>query len=280
MNKRAGLKRIAISLTPQQIALSFVARIQKFDSLKSYSASLFEQWDDVPPLDELLEQLQESVEFAMPKQSDKEVGRAVRAALKEAIFRCLLHQNVLELVAQEERVLALLLLLQNEQLGRILTSSIAEMSVEPHDVLILKERCQYFVQTVEAFAMQLHALSTAIKSLEDRYFQGTEILFQESRHLMPQMMEQLEQAVSIYDSLVGPGCSWAGPRIDLDALCEAGCRKALAMSADLVDAAKSDTLAYLGDRTASHQIARRIAERVAAKHRQTKSQGGPPLSVQ
>jgi hypothetical protein len=279
MNKRSRrLKRIAAALTPQQVGLAFVARIQKFDSLSSYSASLFEQWDDVPPLDELLEQLQESVEFAMPKQLDQEVGRAVRAALKEAIFRCLLHQNVLALVAQEERVLALLLLLQDEQLGRILTSSVAKVSVEGDDGLILTERCQHFVETVEAFAMQLHALSTAIKSLEDRYFEGTEILFQESRLLVPQMMEQLEQAVNMYDSLLGPGCSWAGPRIDLDVLREAGCRNALAMSADLVDAAKSDTLAYLGDRTASHQIARRIAERVAAKHKQT--QGEPPLSVQ
>jgi hypothetical protein len=270
MNKRSRrLQRIALSLTPQEIALSFVARIQGFDSLSSYSASLFERGEDMHLSDGLVEQVQESVESAMPNQSDKEVGRAVRAALKETIFRCLLHQNVLALVAQEERVLALLLLLLNEQLGRILTSSVAKMSVEGHDGLILTERCQHFVQTVEAFAMQLHALSTAIKSLEDRYFQGTEILFQESRLLMPQMIEQLEQAVNIYDSLVGPGCSWAGPRIDLDVLREAGCRNALAMSADLVDVAKSDTLAYLGERTASRQIVRRMAERVAAKHRQS-----------
>jgi hypothetical protein len=280
MSKLSRLKRIAVSLTPEQIALSFAARIQKFESLSSYSASLFEQWDEVPPFEELVEQVRESVESAMPKQSDKEVARAVHAALQEAIFRFVLQRNGIALVAQEERVLALLLLLLNEQLGRIVTSSVATKSVERHDELILKDRCQCFVQTVEAFATQLHALSTAIKSLEDRYFKGMEILFQESRLLMPQMMEQLERAVNIFNSQVAPGCPWAEPRIDLDQLREAGCRNALAMSADLVDAAKSETLAYLGNRTASRQIARRIAERAAVKHRQTESQGVPPSSVQ
>jgi hypothetical protein len=280
MNKRSRrLKRIAVSLTPQQVALAFVARIEKFDSLSSYSASLFERCDDVSLLDELLEQLQESVESAMPKESEKDVRRAVRTALKETIFRCLLHQNVLGLVAQEERVLALLLLLLNEQLGRLMTSPIAK-SIEPHDE-ILKERCQQFVHTVEAFAMQLHALCGAINSLEDRYFQGKEILFQESRLLMPQLLEKLEQAVSVYNSFVVPGCPWAGPRIDLDMLRETGRRNALAMSADLVDAAKSDTLASVGDRTGSREIARRMAERAAAKYRQSvENQGGPPLLAQ
>jgi hypothetical protein len=99
-------------------------------------------------------------------------------------------------------------------------------------------------------------------------------LFRESRLLIPEMMGQLEQAVNIYNSFVGPRCSWAGPRIDLGLLREAGCRNALAMSADLVDAAKSDTLASLGDRTAARQIARRIAERAAPKLRQSaESQG-------
>jgi hypothetical protein len=254
------VRKITLALTPQQGAINHVANVRQHTSFDDYSRFFLDRWEE-PSFEELCAQVVDSVEVAMPAAEDGEVARAVRAAVRETAFLCFLHQYVTALVTQEERILALMSLLADEMLGRVLSTP-GNPAVGSHDELVLKTRAVDFVQTARGLALHVYALSAAVRSIEGSYFKGTGVLFESSAATMREIMEHLESTAA-YNALVAERHTWVNTALDLQNLRAVSCDRARSISADLVGMAEVDALRYIGDQEGAREIMRRLAERMA-----------------
>lgn len=264
MSLHSRVRKITLALTPQQAALSYVACVRQHTSFEDYSRFFLERWEE-PPFEELCAQVVDSVEVAMPAAEDGEVARAVRAALRETAFLCCLHHHVTALVAQEERILALMSLLAEERLGRVLSTP-GNPAVGSHDESVLKTRADDFVEAAGGLALCVYALSAAVRSIESSYFKETSVLFDSSAATMREIREHLESTAAVYNALVAEGYTWANTALDLQNLRAVSCDRARSISADLVGMAEVDALRYIGDQEGAREVLRRLAERMANSH--------------
>jgi hypothetical protein len=259
-SKKSRLRKITLSLTPQQAAINYVAQLQRFESLAECCASFLSRWENVPPLEELSAQVKAAVESAKPDAGNKET----QAAVREVVFLTFLRHHVVGLVAHEEDLLVVLALLVEERVGRMIGSLALGTLRKSDDELILKTRSELFVEAAVSLATRFHILSAAVKFIEDKYFAGTTLLFNSSKLLLGEVDGQLDRAVGLYNDIV-PRCSWGASPIDLAQLSDDAREQAEKRSADLITMAQSDTMTYMGDHAAAHGITRRLAERAAAR---------------
>lgn len=261
MNFHSRLRKIAVALTPQQAALSYVACVRQHPSFAGYSRFFLKCWKK-RPLEELCAQVRDSVERAMPDADNGEVVRAVRAAQRETVFLCFLHHHITALVTQEERILAVTSLLVDQMLLRVL-STLKKPDVGSHDEPVLKTCAIDFVQTTRSFALHLFALSEAVKLIERSYFNGASLLFDSSAATMQEVIEHLESAAGNYDALGAERYRRTNP-INLQTLRTASSERAESISANLAGMAEVDAFRYLGNEKRAEEIAHRLAQRMAS----------------
>jgi hypothetical protein len=261
MSRSSRVQDIARSLTSKQTAKNYVTQLQRFDSFVDYCASANDPGRIVPRLAELAAQIEDAIEDALSEADDRELAKAVKAGIEEVAFLVFLHQHVIGLIAQEERVLVLLAQLAEEQLKLAISLSARRLVPGSDDALILRTRWESFGATTELLVTQFYSLSETVKYLENRYFDGLSILFKSSRILLEQIEEQLEGVIKLSDMLAPRG-DHDVPIVDLKNWRDVAHRKSEQTSSDLIDMAKADAMSYLGDSSGARRATCRISDRL------------------
>jgi hypothetical protein len=262
MSLQSRVRKITVDLRPEQHGMNYVASArQQHGSFAEYIRSFLARPE--PPLEELREQVSDSVENAMPEAEEREVTHAVREAVRRAVFSCFLHYHVTTLASEEERILSLMSLLTEEMLGRLLSTEL-KPPADPHDESALKDRAVVFLETTKTLALRLYAFREAVKSIEDSYFKGMEVLFDSSAATFKEVGKVLEITEGVYNAIVVGRYTWAGAPLDLENLRAASCDKAKSISDDLVVMAEVDALLYIGDQDRAREVKQEVGRRLTA----------------
>lgn len=263
MNSRPRLRKMMRSLTSKQQAINHVTRMQRFESFAKFCASPPDHLEIFSPLEELAAQVEDAVVAALPDADDRKLEKAVRAAVQEVTYLVYLHQNVISLVAQEERVLVILAELAARKLTLVILSSIPEPVTGSDGESIARIRWEDFVNTMQFLFLHFYDVTGTVKHVEDEYFDGLSILFKESRDLLEYVDEQLAEVVKMMNMFAPERPS--DIRIaDLESLRDAARQKSEWRCSNLIDMAKADALSYLGDRSGAKSATLRISERLRA----------------
>jgi hypothetical protein len=264
MSRKSRVRNIMISLTPKQAAINYVTQLQRFGSLADYCASPRDQGRVVPGLMELTGQIKDAVEDAFPEGDGRELAMAVKAGVEEVTFLVFLHDHIIGLVAQEERILVVLTELAEDKLRLVISSNARRPCARSDDVLILGTRCESFVMTIECLVIQLHSLSGTVKYIEDRYFDGLSILFKSSKILLKEIEERLAAVLEL-SNVLAPEYPRDVPTVDLENWRNVARRKSEFNCTSLVNLARADALSHLGDRSGAHKVGLRISEHLRSE---------------
>jgi hypothetical protein len=254
------VRKIMVSLTPKQAATNYVTQLQGFESFADYCASPRDPGRVVPSLVELAAQIEDVIEGALSEADDRELAKAVKAGVEEVIFLVFLHHHVIGLVAQDERILVVLTELAEEKLKLVISSSARRPFPGSDDLLILRTRCESFVETTECLVKLFYRLSGTAKCVEDRYFDGLSILFKSSRIILEQIEERLAEVMELNNALA-PKYPHDIPVVDLENWRDVARQKSEWTCSNLIDMAKADALSYLGDCSGASRAKLRISDR-------------------
>jgi hypothetical protein len=258
------MRTISLHLTPKQACIDYIAPQLQYESLAHYRAAVCKSRGIESGLEELCNQVEDSVKYAFHgrgENDEKACRAAVLAAKREVLFLAFLHQHVVEHTAYDEQRLALLSELFDDKLA-LLVPLISRCS--QRDAWIRKFRFELLKETATTFTTLFYRHRRTVRLIEIRYFDGKNILFNSSRDLLKHLGDQLDESYKLSGTLlhgIPNGASFIDPctiRTNAESQAEDCC-------SDLADAAMTDALACLGDYPGARTVTLQAAERMRTR---------------
>lgn len=231
------------SLTPTQLVLRWLDEAHRYGTLEASAAALLDAPLDDMPLNRLCREAEESARGSVASRSREEVDRAVRKALREAVFRffLVLRANVTTREA-----------LEKETYIQAAMSSFVAMLVAPDERgpdydSLLGQVCTLQLSRVADLESRAEARMRAAR----RYLDGRELLFPDLAAAWDEQLTQTRECTAMAVRLAeldGVSLTVAG-RDDVELRVEGSL-------ADLVEPAKVMALDKLGEGEPALRLAR------------------------
>lgn len=238
---------VETSLSPTQLVLRWLAGAHAFGDIESYVASLLAEDPPVAPLDRLAREAVHGARTAMRGKRPELVDAAVRAALRETLFR---YELVMRINMSAYELLEREVLLQavfTSQLAMLLNDQRKKRPADESHLQRLAQCRELTVLRVNELLATLEACAT----VEGRYLDGCTAVFPDIGAAFDDQVRRSQQlALMAADLAELDGVEPAKPD-DPDALSS----RAGQLVADLVEPAKADALEKLGEGRPAFDIA-------------------------
>lgn len=181
MNKKT-IDRLTTLMTPKQIVLTWIRRMQEHESAAAYARVIAEE----PLSQTLVEQVQESIETQISGKPKAAVHESVRIAVREVLFLAKLskHCTFSILDGDEKSKLAYALVV----LG-LANVNLTARSDEDIDW----EALHQFFKVLESLYEETLATSMAVQTIERQYFDGHSILSRDAVKVLDSRVNMFQQ---------------------------------------------------------------------------------------
>ena len=237
------IERVETSLTPKQAAILWLQEMSNFPNLQEYTFYLKDKPEEAAPLYRLPNQMEQAVRQAMKGRPEAEIWPTVRLAVRDVAFLVYIVLTANERAMNQRREWALLHVAFAEWLNGMILRKIYNKRHQS------KEHIKNWGVAAEHRLVELYGFQSFINVISERYFDGSQILFQDVVDDLKDIIKHLEGLVDLFN-FACTGGRGVIKKIKLKELHQIADRQLTQERFTIVDQAKAEALILIGERQA------------------------------